>query len=495
MVQQNLNIGLSREQIRAAVQADFVELYAALNSAYGTNLVPRLLNSGLSDSQVLDFTRANFADLYAAVKAQGLTGAPRYLNAGLSSDQLRAATQANFTDLYTLLGAANSDPLAQFDNLSGDWSGGDLSVRRNVWQFTEDVASNRYIAQSGSKGTDTLVRNGVTLTRMTWANFYASLRSQVAGVGATPFVTGGRYLLSYFIYNPNAAEVFFWPRPLAFSTSYGHGGRLMTGRLRRVWYLAQANSTSKLDFLPDPTVDLGSGSDQDAWWIQTGNATAVDFYLGGFQIERVTPDTYDDGVALIGDSTMQGGSGSLDYPTSFEVSRWIEALLNVKVFNRGVAGQRTDQMDARWATDITPLARLCNYAIIQGGVNDFTQGIALGTVQANVESMEAKAVVDGLLPVFMTCTPSVNITSGNEINRKSFNTWLKANKAKVLDIASVVDPANSGSLLPQYLGDGTHYGASGKRAIGIYCAATASAPFWSFTRPTPYQKVTASTYP
>ncbi|MCK1503114.1 hypothetical protein [Bradyrhizobium sp. 188] len=115
MAQQNLNIGLSREQIRAAVQADFVELYAALNSAYGTNLVPRLLNSGLSDSQVLDFTRANFADLYAAVKAQGLTGAPRYLNAGLSSDQLRAATQANFTDLYTLLGGADaSQQLAAF---------------------------------------------------------------------------------------------------------------------------------------------------------------------------------------------------------------------------------------------------------------------------------------------------------------------------------------------------------------------------------------------
>lgn len=110
MAHQNLNTGLSREQIRAAVQADFVELYAALNSAYGTNLVPRLLNSGLSDSQVLDFTRANFADLYAAVKAQGLTGAPRYLDAGLSSDQSRAATQANFTDLYTLLGGASNTP-------------------------------------------------------------------------------------------------------------------------------------------------------------------------------------------------------------------------------------------------------------------------------------------------------------------------------------------------------------------------------------------------
>lgn len=94
-----------------------MELYAALNSAYGTDLVPRLLNSGLSDSQVLDFTRANFADLYAAVKAQGLTGAPRYLDAGLSSDQSRAATQANFTDLYTLLGGASNTP--NFINFTG----------------------------------------------------------------------------------------------------------------------------------------------------------------------------------------------------------------------------------------------------------------------------------------------------------------------------------------------------------------------------------------
>ncbi|MCK1568983.1 hypothetical protein IVB08_34560 [Bradyrhizobium sp. 173] len=136
MAQQNLNIGLSREQIRAAVQADFVELYAALNSAYGTNLVPRLLNSGLSDSQVLDFTRANFTDLYAAVKAQGLTGAPRYLNAGLSSDQLRAATQANFTDLYTLLGTVNG--------MMADFAGG--AFRGSVQTFARNSAATRVTA-------------------------------------------------------------------------------------------------------------------------------------------------------------------------------------------------------------------------------------------------------------------------------------------------------------------------------------------------------------
>lgn len=104
MAQQNLNTGLSREQIRAAVQADFVDLYASMNSTFATSLVPRLLNTGLSASQILEYTRSNFADLYAAAKAQGLTTSPQYLNAGLAPAQLRAATQANFTELYTLLG-------------------------------------------------------------------------------------------------------------------------------------------------------------------------------------------------------------------------------------------------------------------------------------------------------------------------------------------------------------------------------------------------------
>jgi sulfite exporter TauE/SafE len=128
MGQQNVNTGLSRNQIRAAVQADFIELYATINSAYGLNLVPRLLNNGLSESQVLDFTRANFTDLYAAVKAQGLTTSPRYLNAGLSTDQLRAATQANFTELYTLLVSAASFAPS-------------LAPAGYHWEFVADAAS------------------------------------------------------------------------------------------------------------------------------------------------------------------------------------------------------------------------------------------------------------------------------------------------------------------------------------------------------------------
>ena len=178
---------------------------------------------------------------------------------------------------------------------------------------------------------------------------------------------------------------------------------------------------------------------------------------------------------------------------SIEVSRWIESLLNVTVFNRAVSGERTDTMDARWGTDISPLAGRCKYVVIQGGVNDFGQSRALAAVQASVTSMHDKAIADGLIPVHFTCTPATGIidVAGDEANRKTFNAWLLASGWNVVDIASVVDPGNSGALTVD-AGDGTHYGAAAKKAIGIYAA---SSPIWSFTRPTPYQKVTAATYP
>lgn len=392
------------------------------------------------------------------------------------------------------------DLLARFDWLSGDWAGGDLAPRRNVWQYTEDVASNRYATQNATKQSDTYTVsvNGapVVLTRVTCGNFYSSLRSQITGLGLTPLVPGTRYLVSCFVYMSNASEGFFWTRNLANSGTAGHGAKYLANRVRRVWTLMHATSTSQLDPGAAAAVALGSGSGGDPYWLFKGGdglpATA-EIYMGGYQIEAVS-GSYKDGVALIGDSTMQGSAGTADLQVASEVSRWLEGLLNVTVFNRAVSGERTDQMDARWATDISPLAVRCKYAVIQGGVNDFGQSRALAAVQASVTSMHNKAIADGLIPVHFTCTPSTGITdvAADEVNRKAFNDWLRSSGWSVVDIAAVVDPGNTGALLPQYAGDGTHYNASAKRSIGIVAA---SAPFWSFTRPSPYQKVTAAAYP
>lgn len=394
------------------------------------------------------------------------------------------------------------DPLARFDQLNGDWPGGDLAPRRNVWQYTEDVGSSRYTATLLTKQTDTmqvaLAGGPVTLTRVTAQSFYSVLVSNINGLGLTPLVAGGRYLLSCFVYNPAVGrEDFFWQKDLTNTTQQGHGSRLMANRVRRVWYLAEALTAAYIDAGPVATTDLGAGSiSSPRWFFLGGNSlpTTSDIFIGGFQIERVADD-YDDGVAWIGDSTIQGASDVNDQQASKEIPRWVEGLLNITCFNRAVGGQRTDTMDARWGTDITPLAQRCKYAGIQGGVNDFAQSRALAAVQASVTSMHDKAIADGLIPVHFTCTPASSIADvpADEANRKAFNAWLLASGWNVVDIAAVVDPTNSGALLPQYdSGDGIHPNAAAKRATGI---VVASAPFWSFTRPTPYQKVTAATYP
>lgn len=403
----------------------------------------------------------------------------------------------------TPLEGVEGDPLARFDQLNGDWPGGDLAPRRNIWQYTENLASNRYSVSSATKQTETVIAtvNGqpVTLTRVTAANFFSLLFSNANGLGLTPFTAGKRYLVSCFVYTPADVEGFYWQRSLANSGTAGHGARFLTNRVRRVWSLAQATTTSLLDLGGAPLTDLGSGSGSSPHWFFKGGdglPATTEVYVGGFQIEQIA-DGYDDGVAIIGDSTMQGAALAVDLQSSVEVSRWIEGLLNVTCFNRAVSGEQTDAMDARWATDITPLAQRCKYAIIQGGVNDFANSRALASVQASVTSLHDKAIADGLTPVHLTCTPSSGIVDvpADEANRKAFNSWLLASDWNVVDIAAVIDPSNSGEMLSQYWGSGpdkTHYNAVAKRAIGI---AIASASFWSFTRPTPYQKITAATYP
>lgn len=362
----------------------------------------------------------------------------------------------------------------------------------NIWQYTEFLGSNRYGVTNATKGTETINVNGITLTRLTAANFFGSLRSQVGGLGLSPFVTGNRYLVSSHIYS-KSADQFVWTRPLANSSSLGHGAKwLQQNTLRRIWTLTEATSTSALDFMPDPAVELGSGAGVDTYWIFQGTTegAALDLYIGGFQIEPVS-SAYKDGIAMIGDSTMEGASGDIDSvaTNAREISVWLGALLNVPVFNRATAGDQTATMDARWATDITPLAVNCKYVVIQGGVNDFANSVALATVQTNIASMVAKAEADGLLPVLFTCTPSTGIVDvpADEANRLAFNAWLKATYPRVVDIATAVaDPANPSALNPAWAGDGVHYTQAGKQAAARLAAQSA---FWDFRVPSRYRRV------
>jgi hypothetical protein len=362
----------------------------------------------------------------------------------------------------------------------------------NVWQYTEALGSNRYSATNATKvAGDSVSYNGITLSRLSSANFFGSISTNFGGLGLAPFVAGQRYLMSYYVMNAGAIEQFFWMRALS-GGNLGHGSKLVVpNTVRRVWQVVHALTTSSLTKVTTPTTALGSEAAENSWYQQgtlDSGAASLDMYIGGFQLEPIS-STYKDGIAMIGDSTMAGSSAKVDFTSAREVSNWLGALLNVNVFNRAVGGETTDTMDARWATDITPLAVNCKYAVIQGGINDIATGRALIDIQASITSMVNKATSDGLTPVVFNCTPTSTIAADGtmEAKRVALNAWIAATFPMYVDIATAVaNPANQSVLNPAWVGDGVHYTAAGKRIAG-YAAAGAS--FWGFVRPTNYRRV------
>lgn len=362
--------------------------------------------------------------------------------------------------------------------------------KRNLMRYTEDLSNAIFSTTNATKdATNVLNYKGINLAKLNGANFYSALRSNLNGTGLAAFQVGKRYLLSAYVISLSDKELFFWMRDVI--SNKGHGAKLADGKVRRIWCLTEAITQFHIDALSDANIELGLGAQADPKWFVFNTMTgSFDVRIGGFQIEEV-PDTYKDGVAVIGDSTMAGSSGKIDNPTSREVSRYAEAILNVPFFNRAVGGETTNTMDGRWATDITPLAVNCKYVIIQGGINDISQGRTLVDIQASITSMNAKAKANGLIPIHATITPN----SANDAAKKQLmldlNAWIKQTFPNVLDFHRIIaNPADPHAIRNQtdaeWYGDGVHYGIKAKRALGTAIAKWSG---WDFIAPSPYQPV------
>lgn len=402
--------------------------------------------------------------------------------------------------------AGGGYPLEPFDYLDGYWPGGDLSIRRNLAQYTEDIASNRYAVTSATKQTDTVTVqvNGqsVVLTRVTAANFYSSLRSPYNSIGYAPFVIGARYLVSCFVVTPDVVEGTFWQRFLTNGGSQGFAARLLRNKPRRVWTLMQATTTTQLDPGPVASTDLGGTAGTDPYWFFKGNAPGLpattEVYTGGFMIERVA-DGYDDGIAALGSSIYQQNSGPTDAQNSISMLRWMEALRNCTVFNRGVAGNNSAAMLTRYDTDIPPIAPRCRYGLFEVcNPNDVGNSsvLTLQQIKDNALAIRDKFIASGLIPVITTGTP-FSQTGSQETKRRDVNEWAKYSGEfeKVIDLATgLANPNNLSVMQSAYVTgpDFTHPNAVGTRAAGIILA---SSDVWDLTEPTPYQKIATTTYP
>jgi lysophospholipase L1-like esterase len=280
-----------------------------------------------------------------------------------------------------------------------------------------------------------------------------------------------------------------------------------------VWTLWRAKSTSTVDRGDLATIAYGSGATQfNCLWpisggypsatvMSTGSSVenSIDYYVGGFQIERITSDgKY--GFAAIGDSTTQLNGVTAfvdrDYAESQDWPGFLAAHLNVQGFNRGIGGNTAAMMDARWASDITPIAARCKYVLIQPSWHN-DRDTALVDIQTSVNSMVAKAVADGLIPVLVVPDPSSAIATNPGTYQAHYDAlvaWVRTFPL-VLDGGAVVsDPWDRYSLRPDYYlsdADQVHCNFAGNKAKA---RAFAAATFWDFPRPSPYQKITTNTY-
>jgi len=298
-------------------------------------------------------------------------------------------------------------------------------------------------------------------------------------------------MVSYFK-KSNISEEFIWSNGINTSGS-GHGARYINEKIRRVYFIGEATSTSQLDVITDPEIEIGMGA---GGYAQIGVPKTTtepysDFYFGGVQIEEVD-NSYVDGIAWIGDSTIQANAGGNDSYLNTAIPRYVESILNVNCFNRAIGGERLDQIDARWSTDITPLKSNSKYVVIQGGINDIVQGRTLGQMQSSLDSMNVKALADGYEPIFLTITPNSTFDTTENDLRLQYNQWLKDTYNKVIDICQVVEYDNlliKGVPSSNYEGDGVHYGISLRKSVANYIVKSG---YFDFLQPSDYQKTTAS---
>jgi len=127
-------------------------------------------------------------------------------------------------------------------------------------------------------------------------------------------------------------------------------------------------------------------------------------------------------IVALGDSTTAGtpgfqspiesppdGAGNIESQYAY----WLtQTHADWQVLNRGVNGERTDQIRARFARDV--LAAKPAAVVIIAGVNDIYQGRPADAVQRELEAMYAAAhaariqvVAGGIVP-FDTATPDQN---------------------------------------------------------------------------------------
>lgn len=137
-------------------------------------------------------------------------------------------------------------------------------------------------------------------------------------------------------------------------------------------------------------------------------------------------------IVALGDSTTAGtpgfkspleappdGAGNVESQYAYWLSK---AHPDWRVLNRGVNGERSDQIGARFARDV--VSAEADVVVIIAGVNDIYQGRAAEAVERELEAMYDAARAAGIPAVAGTIVPYNTATPHQNATMRAVNRWI-----------------------------------------------------------------------
>jgi lysophospholipase L1-like esterase len=182
-------------------------------------------------------------------------------------------------------------------------------------------------------------------------------------------------------------------------------------------------------------------------------------------------------IVALGDSTTAGtpgfrspieapprGSGNVESQYAY----WLmQAHPDWQVLNRGVDGERSDQIRARFDRDV--LGAHPAVVIILAGVNDIYQGRSAATVQRELQAMYDAARAAHIAVVAATIIPYNSATADQNARMHAVNDWIRSYAARHPEIivcdtrAAVAAPGQPDRLSASP--DGLHPTADGYQSM------------------------------
>jgi lysophospholipase L1-like esterase len=167
-------------------------------------------------------------------------------------------------------------------------------------------------------------------------------------------------------------------------------------------------------------------------------------------------------IVALGDSTTAGTPGfrsPLEAPPdgagdhTSQYAYWLKrAQPGWIVLNRGVNGERSDEIRARFARDVLDAAP--RVVVVIAGVNDIYQGRGATDVQRELEAMYIDARAAGIAVVAGTIIPYNTARPRDNAEMRSVNAWIRgyaaAHDREVVFCdtrAAVADPAAADRLI------------------------------------------------